>query len=286
MPEFENLAILNPKFVQHVPDAIIFMYYLHILVVYFLYVDESGQTAIKRSGNLFILSGVLVHEKDWKSIEKKLDEAKQELLPKLHPREWELHAHAIWNDKEFFANEELGLSLAKKEEIFSMVVDLACKSEITIINVIIFKDRLRRRLPLEVMKRSWGMLVGGFEGFLHKMPTPNNGLIFMDSSQKVPETEIRRIIYRLVGGSRRNRHHVLENPIFVESHMWNLIQMADMIAYVVHRHYKKDLRFEKWFKLLVPKMYHSGNQLYGYGIRENRNYIGKQVRTHAEKLLP
>ncbi len=53
--------------------------------------------------------------------------------------------------------------------------------------------------------------------------------------------------------------------------MWNLIQMADMIAYVVHRHYKKDLRFEKWFKLLVPKMYHSGNQLYGYGIRENRN---------------
>ncbi len=142
MPEFENLAILNSKFVQHRPDVIIFIYYLHILVVYFLYVDESGQTTIKRSGNLFILSGVLVHEKDWKSIEKKLGKAKQELLPKIRPNEWELHAHAIWNDREIFANEELGLSFAKKKEIFSMVVDLACKSEITIINVIISKDRL------------------------------------------------------------------------------------------------------------------------------------------------
>lgn len=257
--------------------------------MYFLYVDESGQTAIKQSSQdngWYILSGVLVHEKDWKYIENRLDKAKQELLPKIPPREWELHAHAIWNNRGFFANEEFGLSLAKKEKIFSKVIEVACKSEITVINVIIFKDHLMRRRPSEVMKHSWRLLVSGFDGYLHKMPTPNNGLIFMDSSQRIPEGEIRRIMHKLVGGSRRNRHHVLENPIFVESHMWNLVQLADMIAYVMHRHCKKDPRFEKWFKLLLPKMYHSGSQLYGYGIRINRNYSGKQVRTHAEELLP
>lgn len=258
--------------------------------MYFLYVDESGQTAIKqnRSDNgMYILSGVLVHEKDWKSIESALDETKRELLPKFSPRAWELHAHAIWNDREFFANAELGLNIAKKEEIFSRIVEAACGHDITIINTVIFKDRLTNRRSSEVMRRSWSMLVGGFEGFLHKMPAQtNNGLIFMDSSQRVSEEDTRRIVRRLAGGRRRDSHHVLETPIFVESHMWNLIQLADMIAYVVHRHYKKDPRFEKWFESLVPKMYHSGGKLYGHGMRTNRNYSGKQVRTHAERLLP
>ncbi len=29
-----------------------------------------------------------------------------------------------------------------------------------------------------------------------------------------------------------------------------LIQLADMIAYVVHKHYRRDPRFEGWFKSL------------------------------------
>ena len=270
----------------------IFICGLHVRVMYFLFLDGSGQTKIKHSSQdngMYVLSGVLVHEKDWKSIEKRLDEAKQELLPKIPPHRWEFHAQDIWNDKEFFAKE--GLSLAKKEEIFSKVVDLACKSEITIISVIIFKDRLKRRYSSEVMKQSWTLLVGGFERFLKQKPIQtNNGLLFMDSSQKAPDAEIMNVVRRLVGGSskRRDIHHTIENPIFVESHMWNLIQLADMIAYVIHRHYNEDPRFKKWFELLEPKMYHSGGKLYGFGIKElpNLNNVGKQVRTHAERLLP
>ena len=77
------------------------------MVMYFLLVDGSGQTKIKYSGQdngPYILSRVLVHEKDWKSIEKRLEEAKQELFPKI-PSQWEFHAHDIWNDNEFFAKE-------------------------------------------------------------------------------------------------------------------------------------------------------------------------------------
>ncbi len=39
-----------------------------------------------------------------------------------------------------------------------------------------------------------------------------------------------------------------------------------MIAYVVHKHYKKDSRFEGWFKSLEPKMHHSGGRIHGFGI--------------------
>ena len=240
-----------------------------MVIVYILYVDESGQAATKRSGNLFILSGVLIHEKDWKSIENKVSKVKQELFPDIYPNKWELHAHPIWNNTGFFGDEKLGVDITKKKEIFSAVVDIICKSEITIINVIIFKDRLKRRRESEIMKSSWSMLVSGFEKFLHKMSTPSNGLIFIDSSEKDTNEKISRIIRNLVGGSRRNNHLIFENPIFVESHMWNLIQLADMIAYIVHKHYKRDSKFEEWFNLLIPKMYHLNGKLLGYGIKTN-----------------
>ena len=243
--------------------------------MYFLYVDGSGQTTIKRSkqnNGLYILGGVIVHEKDWKPVEEKLVEVKQELLPELDPGEWELHAFDIWNSKGFFAKEELNVNLTKKQEIFSKIVDFICKSDVTLVNVIIFKDRMRDKYmsPLP-MKYSWIFMTERFEHFLNKKPpTTNNGLIFMDSSQKTPESEIKDVIWNLVrnGSPWQNISHVIEDPIFTRSHLRNLIQLADMVAYIVHRHYKGDLRFKGWFKSLECKMYHHNGNTYGFGLKE------------------
>ena len=90
-------------------------------VVYFMYVDGSGQTKIKRNSQnngLYILSGVLVHEKDWRSVEKRLADVKRDIFPQIRPDTWELHAQEIWNSKKFFTKKELRLNLAKKEDIF------------------------------------------------------------------------------------------------------------------------------------------------------------------------
>ena len=240
------------------------------VVVYFLYVDSSGQTKIRRNSQdngLYILSGVLVHENDWRSVEKRLSDVKKDLFPKLSPDKWELHAQEIWHSKEFFARKELGLNFAKKEEIFSKVVDAACESDIAVVNVIVFKDMLEQRRSMTVMKSSWRRLTVRFEDFLKSFHA-NNGLFFIDSSQKTPETEIKNAIVGGVRmrGRRLGSRRVIENPIFVESHRWNLIQLADMIAYVVHRHYQKDPRFERWFELLESKMYPSSDKTRDFGI--------------------
>ena len=242
-----------------------------------MYVDGSGQTKIKRNSQnngLYILSGVLVHEKDWRSVEKRLADVKRDVFPQIRPDTWELHAQEIWNSKKFFTKKELRLNLAKKEDIFSRVVDAACESEITVVNVIIFKDVLERRRSSAVMKFSWRRLTARFENFLRqKSFCANDGLLFIDSSQKTPETEIKNAIFAEIrkGGSQLGSYRVIENPIFVESYRWNLIQLADVIAYVVHKHYRKDSRFERWFKALKPKMYHSDGRLCGFGINEIPN---------------
>lgn len=242
--------------------------------MYFLYVDGSGQTKIRRNiqdNGMYILSGVLVHEKDWRSVEKRLADVKRDLFPRLRPDKWELHAQEIWNSKGFFAKEELGLNFAKKKEIFSRVVDAACKSAITIVGVVVFKDALEQRRSSVVMKSSWRRLTSRFESFLKQNPLhADDGLFFIDSSQKTPEAEIKGTILAEVRrrGGRLGTHRVIENPLFVASHRWGLIQLADMIAYVVHRHYRQDSRFEEWFQSLEPKMYRSGGRLFGFGINE------------------
>ena len=73
--------------------------------MFFLYVDGSGQTKIKKKSSdnsLYILSGVVLHERNWKIIEEHLSALKQELFPQLVPQNWELHAAEIWNNRGFF----------------------------------------------------------------------------------------------------------------------------------------------------------------------------------------
>lgn len=92
----------------------------------------------------------------------------------------------------------------------------------------------------------------------------------MDSSQKIPESEIKNIILKLVrdGSDQQQVEHIIEDPVFTPSHLRNLIQLADMIAYVVRRHYRHDPKFKDWFEGLKPKMYQPSGQLHGFGLKK------------------
>ena len=81
-------------------------------------------------------------KKTGRSIEDRISVAKSEVFPELEPREWELHAYDIWNSKNFFAGRRMRINHAKKLEIFSKITDLACELDITIVGVVMFKDRM------------------------------------------------------------------------------------------------------------------------------------------------
>ena len=197
---------------------------------------------------------------------------KKEAFPGQDPENLELHAYSIWNNQDFFANEKLNFTLAKKREVFSRVLDLVCRSEITLINTVISKDEMKARYTVpKPMEYSWMFIMECFEDFLKLQPErTNNGLVFVDSSQKVPESETRDIIQSLVrkGSPQQQIDHVIEDPIFVKSHLRNMIQLADMIAYVVYRHHKGDPRFREWFEMLKPKMHTHDGKLDGFGFKK------------------
>lgn len=204
-------------------------------------------------------------------IEENIAAVKQELFPEIRPKAWELHAHEIWNNRGFFANEKLKLNIEKKQEIFSKVLDLICDSEITLLDVIMFKDRIKEQYHVpKLMEYSWTFIVERFEHFLKQLPeNTDNGLLFIDSSQKIPESEIRDVIQSVVmhGSYWQRIDRIIEHPIFIKSCQRNLIQLADMVAYT-QRHYKKDSRFRDWFDMLKPKMYQPNGRLDKFGLKE------------------
>ena len=247
--------------------------------MYFLYADGSGQTLIKHNrhdNGLYILSGVIVHEQDWKVIEEDLTRLKRQTFPDLDPKSWELHAYDIWYNRGFFADETLNLNFAKKQEIFANVLDLICNSRLTLLDVVIFKDRMNRiyNAP-QPMRYSWTFLVERFEHFLRQRPkNTNNGLIFMDSSEKTSESEIKNIVMDVVRNenSQQRVEHVIEDIIFTKSHLRNMIQLADIVAYITHKHYRHDLKFKVWFEKMTSKMYAHNDKLRGFGIKEFPKY--------------
>ncbi len=196
---------------------------------------------------------------------------KKDMFPELDPAGWELHAYDVWNNCNFFAEEKLKLDFVKKQEIFSKVVDFVCESKLVLIGVVMLKDRIKDAYANpEVMEWSWSLMTECFERFLKQQePKTNSGLFLVDSSQKIPESEIRGAIWRRVreGGSRQSIDHVVANSIFVKSNLENLIQLADMIAYITHKHYRDDPQFKGWFERLHLQMYRSGGQC-GSGINE------------------
>jgi len=104
----------------------------------------------------------------------------------------------------------------------------------------------------------------------HQNETTNNGLMFVDSDQKIPEEEIKAILWNAIryGTNVQRIRHVIEDPIFTKSHLRNLIQLSDMTAYIVHRAYSEHNEFKEWLEKLKPSMYQPDGNLASFGLKE------------------
>jgi len=236
--------------------------------MFFLYADASGHPKVypDRDNGFYILSGLIVHEKNWQTIENRLTKLKIGLFPEKDPSSWEVHAYEIWNNINFFEQ----INLDKKNEIFSSITNLILESEITIISSVMLKEKMRiTYVNPKVMEYAWIFLIERYSHFLNNLLDVTNGLVFMDSDQISIETQIKTILSRLVrsGSSWQPIDKVIEDPIFTKSHLRNLIQLSDFVAYCIHKQYQGNVHFKAWFEQLCTKMYQPDGDLYKYGLK-------------------
>ena len=148
------------------------------------------------------------------------------------------------------------LAADQKREIFSLMANVVADPRLNVIPVVVDKlgrgRQKARRWPLAV---EWSSMLKRFERMLDRTGE-ESGLILADAGGGNDEDAARAVVERL-GRARMarapNRGGVMNGVIFRDSRLDVMIQMADMAAYIVHKHCRKDDRFRGWFETIRPR---------------------------------
>lgn len=213
--------------------------------MYFMYVDESGDTGISKSPTrYFILSAMVIHESNWSNLLADLVVFRRHLRTTkgLKLRE-EIHAVQ-------FINSPGQLSRIKRNDrldILKQCIDWLAKhnQDLSIFTVIVDKRANQNR---DIFEIAWERLIQRFENTLsHKnfLPKPNlveKGIILPDNTngQKL-RTLLRRMRHFNVVPNTKTYYQsgsrsiplqcIVEDPFMKDSADSLLHQMVDVVAY-------------------------------------------------------
>ena len=210
--------------------------------MYFLYVDESGDTGLRGSpARYFILSGFVVHELRWHQTLEEIIIFRRTLRERygLKLRE-ELHAA-------HFLHKPGDLARIRKDirlRIIREVVDFqAGLPDVNVLNVLV--DKSRKPPDYNVFEKAWTVMIQRFENTIshRNFQGPQNpqdhGLLIVD---RTDEPKLRNLARRLrrynpvpnIGGVGYRQLRIrtfVEDPVHRDSLHSYFIQLADVNAY-------------------------------------------------------
>lgn len=107
-----------------------------------------------------------------------------------------------------------------------------------------------RLLPLA---RSFEEVASCFDGYLktlYKKKNPQRGLVILDKSSYEEKIQTLSHVFKHVGYANGQLRNFAEVPLFLDSKASRLIQMADLIAYWIFRHYQSG--DQRGYNLIKP----------------------------------
>jgi hypothetical protein len=118
----------------------------------------------------------------------------------------------------------------------------------------------------DIFENSFTQVVSRFEKFLVNrgtfLKTKLFGLLIEDNNETVAQkfTEMMRKFYRN-GTVWTSIYHIVETPLFVDSLLTSMVQVADVCAYATRRYF--DNQEDDLFNLIFPKFDRAGEKLVG-----------------------
>jgi hypothetical protein len=204
--------------------------------MHLLYVDESGSLT-DASQKYFVLAGVSVFERTTHWIERSLDELARK-VDAVSPQTLELHGSpmrsgkGIWRKLDPAAREALIIEAlhrgvqrqAKNVRLFACVVEKNALSGKDLVHICF--EQLARRFDL----------------FLQRCHTkyndPQRGIMLFDESSTEQRLQTLAREFKQTGHSYGKTHNYAEVPVFLDSRATRLIQLADLVAYAIFRHFE------------------------------------------------
>jgi hypothetical protein len=234
--------------------------------VQLLYIDESGSdepaNSCSNTSQYFVLGGVAAFEKVPYYISSEIDEVQKEFFPNTGPGSVEFRASAIWN-----GNGEPWNSIGRpdRRKLLDRVYEaIASREDLVLFGIAMHKFSFPLVHPIQRVCEEMG---GHFDKYLEylEIERPQHGkqrgLMIYDQSKHEKTVQALMTQYRTTGASFGRVKRLAEVPLFTDSKMTRMLQLADFVAYAIFRNYESaDVRF---LNIIMKRFYQDAGRLHG-----------------------
>lgn len=207
--------------------------------MYLVYVDESGSPySYSPRSEFFILSAVIIPEFDWEKLNQEIASLKRKYFPSGDLDDIEVKGSDIWNAMGSFT----GFDTSKIDQILYDICYVITQNNLKIVSIVVRKQKfIFQNTGKDMITESWKYLLERIEMFLTGEGQCQHGLIIMDSINHGEDKKMAKILdgFKRAGTDYVNLDHILEIT-FSDSGMKKIIQLTDVISYIVNLHMRKD----------------------------------------------
>lgn len=217
--------------------------------MYLLYTDESGSVD-DPNADIFVLAGICIFERQTHWLDDKLTQIASRFYPE-SPEDIELHAGPMRTGRDgwdqFYPTDRVlavvdTLKLLNNQQLRMRV--FAC---------VIQKSLFPRA---EIVPTAFEKIANGFDDYLaacyhqSKGKNPQRGIVIFDKATFEQNVQLLTKVFKSEGHANGRLRNFAEVPLFLDSKASRLIQMADMVAYWIYRHYQS--HDSRGFELIKP----------------------------------
>lgn len=202
--------------------------------MHLLYVDMSGNVGRKDERH-FVMAGVAVFETGIHHVIQELDGIVARHFPDHSPGEIELHGSPLWGGRNFWRK----VPKEKRERIFAEALGVfrgRSGANLRAFGMVVDKAVVSPDDPVE---HAYEQLCTRFDKFLvrryNRRGDRQRGLIVVDKSRYEDTLQSLAHAYRHDGTRWGSLRNLSEVPMFVDSKMSRLVQLADLVSYALWR---------------------------------------------------
>lgn len=202
--------------------------------LHLLYLDESGHSH-DPSSDFFVLAGFSIFERQTHWLEAQIDPVAAR-FSSTNPREIEFHGNPMRSGNGTWKGVPPNDRVQAVVDILSLLADkqLQLKVYACVIEKKLFS-------PNDILARSFEEVASCFDDYLktlYKKKNPQRGLVILDKSNYEEKIQTLSHVFKHVGHANGQLRNFAEVPLFLDSKASRLIQMADLIAYWIFRHFQ------------------------------------------------
>ena len=262
--------------------------------MYFFYVDASGNLTTKYTSldYLYVYGAISLYANRWHGFEKTINRKKKELLANhnlsISLAKCEIKSNWIRIESEKEKHPFLSkLTVREIESLVNLYYHQIEYHHMEVFAVIIDKRHLHHSFDREKLhKKAWEELLEMFEIFLRKKHPKHQGIIIVDDESIQTNTKLAMKHFDFQNDGTSSGlwlKHIVEMPMFTRSELSNGIQLADIIAYSIHRAFRDRNPEYEYFKRIEPFIYTDEGILRGLSVYPNESPLIEMMNSIEKK---